>query len=117
MTVIMNKPERVSVSTEDLERVEAFHLRVMEAKVRLADFMSLIQQEALAEKTSDVEAASAAFQDAISECAKKYDVPDGDDDFIWELSRDDCCFIRRDIPPEMLKEVKASSLEETVKAD
>ena len=96
----MTERTKVEVSKEDLANVESIHLRLMEAKIHLADFMTLIQAEALAGKTSDVESAQAAFQGAISECAKKYNVPEENSSAIWELDRDECCFIRRELPAD-----------------
>jgi hypothetical protein len=103
---------RIAVDDKDMDVVEQKYVEVVEQKLKLADIVALIFQEALADRVLEVEKAKDAFRSTIEDTAKKYDVPDeGKDGVVWELSRGDGCFIRQIVDPKDRPMAEGSAIE------
>jgi hypothetical protein len=103
---------RIAVDDKDMDVVEQSYVGVVEQKLRLADMVSAVMQEALTERALEVEKAKDAFRKSIEDVAKKYDVPDeGKDGVVWELSREEGCFVRQIVEEKDRPKISSSSIE------
>ena len=103
---------RIVVKDEDMDRVEAKYVGVVDQKLRLADMISAVMQEALTQRVIEVEEAKDEFRKTIELVAKEYNVPDEKDSgVVWELSRAENCFVRQIIEPKAAPTVKGTAIE------
>tara|TARA_Y100001963_G_scaffold131726_2_gene189438 strand:- start:88 stop:429 length:342 start_codon:yes stop_codon:yes gene_type:complete len=103
---------RIAVGDEDMQLVEKEYVRVVEEKLRMADLMTAVLREALTERAVSVEKAKDAFRQSIEDVAKKYDVPDeSENGVVWELSREEGCFVRQIVEPKEAPSSDGSSIE------
>jgi hypothetical protein len=105
---------RIPVEDKDMDGVEQSYVEVVEQKLRLADMVCAVLQEALTERALEVEKAKDGFRKSIEDVAKKYDVPDeGSEGVVWELSRAEGCFVRQVVSPKDQPPVEGSAIEIT----
>ena len=103
---------RIVVKDEDMNRVEEKYVGVVEQKLRLADMISAMMQEALTQRVIEVEKAKDDFRKTIEVVAKEYNVPDEHDSgVVWELSRAESCFVRQIVEPKAAPTVKGTAIE------
>ncbi|MBO75981.1 MAG: hypothetical protein CME17_01000 [Gemmatimonadetes bacterium] len=103
---------RIAVDDKDMDAVEKKYVEVVEQKIRLADMVSAVMQEALTGRVLEVEKAKEEFRKSIEDTAKKYDVPDeAKDGVVWELSREEGCFVRQIVEEKDRPKISSSSIE------